>query len=110
MKARVTNKALRENWAVAIGYCQAHYLLYYEIPVYYTAGVYGWNSDVYVFDGTVISTGYRPAGTRRIDWRTLDAYEKKAQDIVTNKGLSYHHKQCQVRALLNEVLSKAVEK
>lgn len=107
MTVRITNKALRENGAVAIGYCQAHYLLYYETPVYYTAGVYGWNSDVYSIDGILISTGYRPAGTRRIDYDIIEAYEKMAQDIVCDNSVSYYHKQCRVRVLLNEVLSKA---
>ena len=110
MKVKTTNKALREAQAIEIGYCRMKWLLTYEEPVYYTSGVYGWNSDVYSIDGMIISTGYRPAGTRHIDYKTLGVYEGMAQDIINDDSLSYYHKQCRVRALLNEVLSKAVEK
>lgn len=110
MKARVTNKMLRENQAIKVGYCAMTYLLRYEEPVYYTSGVYGWNSDVYNIDGIIVSTGYRPAGTRRIDYKTIEVYEGMARDIADDDSLSYYHKKCRVRALLNELLSKAVEK
>lgn len=110
MKVKTTNKALRDAQAIKIGYCAMSYLLAYEEPVYYTSGVYGWNSDVYNIDGVIVSTGYRPAGTRRIDYKTIEVYEGMAKDIATDNSFSYYHKQCRVRALLNELLSKAVEK
>lgn len=110
MKAKVTNKMLKEECAVCIGYCQAWYLLYYENPKYYTCGVYGWNSDVYDIEGTLISTGYRPAGTMRIDSDLLDTYNNMAQDIVSDREIGEYYKRERVRSLLNEVLSKAVEK
>ena len=110
MKVKITNKMLREEQAITVPYCDMNWLLTYEEPIYYTSGVYGWNSDVYNIDGIIISTGYRPAGTRRIAYDTIRAYEKMAQDIVTDNSLSYYHKRCRVRVLLNEVLSKAVEK
>ena len=43
-------------------------------PNFYTAGVYGWNSDVYVIGyDTVIVTGYRPFGNTELPRSVIDA-------------------------------------
>lgn len=110
MKVKTTNKALREAQAIKIGYNAMNWLLTYENPIYYTCGVYGWNSDVYDVGGVIVSTGYRPAGTRYIGYEIVRIYNGMARDIIDDDSLSYYHKQCRVRALLNELLSKAVEK
>ena len=68
-------------------------------PDYYTAGVYGWNCDVYVIAGLAICTGYRPAaGVRAVGVRELadacrgaDAATRDrllAAWIVTNREMS----------------------
>lgn len=46
---------------VRVGYCDLQDALAGIRPDYYTAGVYGWNCDVYVIAGLTICTGYRPA-------------------------------------------------
>ena len=63
-KRRVTVKCIRESERVGVptirvGYCGAQWLLSYLTPAYYTAGVYGWNCDVYTVAGLNICTGYR---------------------------------------------------
>lgn len=63
-KRRVTARCLRESEragapTVRVGYCGAQWLLSYLTPAYYTAGVYGWNCDVYTVAGLTICTGYR---------------------------------------------------
>lgn len=63
-KRRVTARCLRESEragvpTVRVGYCGAQWLLSYLTPAYYTAGVYGWNCDVYTVAGLIICTGYR---------------------------------------------------
>ena len=63
-KQRVTAKCIREAEhagapTVRVGYCGAQWLLSYLTPAYYTAGVYGWNCDVYTIAGLTICTGYR---------------------------------------------------
>lgn len=63
-KRRVTAKCIREAEragapTVRVGYCGAQWLLSYLTPAYYTAGVYGWNCDVYTVAGLTICTGYR---------------------------------------------------
>lgn len=63
-KYRTTAKAVRDAMragapTVALGYCELQHLLGCADPVAYTAGVYGWNFDVYRLGGLTICTGYR---------------------------------------------------
>ena len=63
-KQRVTARCIREAEragapTVRVGYCDAEWLLSYLTPAYYTAGIYGWNCDVYTIAGLTICTGYR---------------------------------------------------
>ena len=63
-KQRITARCIREAEragapTVRVGYCGAQWLLSYLTPAYYTAGVYGWNCDVYTIAGLTICTGYR---------------------------------------------------
>lgn len=72
MKLNITRKHAKALGLpiIELGYCEIQRLLDiagYE-PTYYTSGVYGWNSDLYVIhlkDGrtAIICTGYRPFGT-----------------------------------------------
>ena len=65
-KRRVTARCIRETEragypTVRVGYCDLQGALSGITPDYYTAGVYGWNCDVYTIAGLTICTGYRPA-------------------------------------------------
>lgn len=65
MKTQTTKKAIMSAYrnVIKVGYCDMQDALKWREPNYYTAGVYGWNSDVYVINSnTVIVTGYRPFG------------------------------------------------
>lgn len=83
MKFKTTAKALREGYytIISAGYCELQNLLSYESPIAYSAGVYGWNFDVYVFDGVAIATGYRgmPSQNDRNDYALAREYDAKAQ-------------------------------
>lgn len=64
--SQTTARRLREAEAagrptVRVGYCELQDALQGIEPAYYTAGLYGWNCDVYVIAGLAICTGYRPA-------------------------------------------------
>lgn len=81
-KFRTTNKEMmNEALTYAVGYCDLQNLFHYKNAVAYTAGTYGWNSDIYLLNGnTYISTGYRPCGYRLADgwiYRALDRYAEK---------------------------------
>lgn len=79
-KYRTTAKAIRDAMragtpTVALGYCELQSLLSCADPEAYTAGVYGWNFDIYRLGGLTICTGYR--GMIGIDVDTTTA-EKAA--------------------------------
>ena len=76
-KQRVTARCIREAESagrptVRVGYGDLQGALSGITPDYYTAGVYGWNCDVYTIAGLTICTGYRPAaGVRAVGVREL---------------------------------------
>lgn len=76
-KRRVTARCIREaeragRPTVRVGYCELRGVLSGITPDYYTAGVYGWNCDIYAIAGLTICTGYRPAaGVRAVGVREL---------------------------------------
>lgn len=103
-KHRVTARYIRETQkagqpTVCVGYCDLQNVLAGIDPVYYTAGIYGWNCDVYTIAGLTICTGYRPAaGVRAVGVRELasacrDA-DPKIRDllfadwIITNRKMA----------------------
>lgn len=79
MKTRVTRKDIMSSGkrVIAISYCAASRLLSCINLRYYTAGVYGWNADVYEFDNIYIVTGYRPFG-QHVNYDMLKKYEAEA--------------------------------
>ena len=91
-KQRVTARCLREaeragRPTVRVGYCDLYGALSGIDPDYYTAGVYGWNCDVYVIAGLAICTGYRPAaGVRAVGVREL-AEACRGADTATRDRL-----------------------
>ena len=101
MKYKTTAKALREGYytIISAGYCELQTLLNYERPIAYSAGVYGWNFDVYEFDGVAIATGYRgmPSQNSLSNYQLIKEYNGKAEG-----------KSCEERkALLKEFIQKA---
>ena len=63
-KQRTTARSIRESMragtpTVYVGYCDAWAMLSGITPDYYTAGIYGWNCDIYRIAGLTICTGYR---------------------------------------------------
>lgn len=101
MKYRTTQKAVKGNFSkvFAVGYCGLASLLHFEQPRAYTCGVYGWNADVYEFDGVAIATGYRPFG-QDIPATIVRKYEERARDIVWNLAIKYEKRREAVEALL----------
>lgn len=91
-KQRVTARCIREaeqagRPTVRVGYCDLYGVLSGIEPDYYTAGVYGWNCDVYTIAGLTICTGYRPAaGVRAVGVREL-ADACKDADAATRDRL-----------------------
>lgn len=76
-------------------------------PNFYTAGVYGWNSDVYVIDHeTVIVTGYRPFGNMELPREVIDTLNKCAESIT--RYFDYDMAEISLRTNL-DVLASGIE-
>lgn len=98
MKTKTTRteiyKEFGKNRTFYFGYCVIQHLesALQERPYMYTAGVYGWNADIYPFRFFAICTGYRPFGcendTIRDIIRRYDAeicnvpYDKRQQFLL----------------------------
>ena len=85
MKTQITKKAIMSAYrnVIKVGYCDLQDALKWREPNFYTAGVYGWNSDVYVIDcDTVIVTGYRPFGNMELTREVIDTLNKCAESIT----------------------------
>ena len=85
MKTQITKKAIMSAFenVIRVGYCDMQSALTWREPNFYTAGVFGWNADVYVIDyDTVIVTGYRPFGNMELPREVIDTLNKCAESIT----------------------------
>lgn len=85
MKTKITKKAIMSAYrnVIKVGYCDMQDALKWSEPNFYTAGVNGWNSDVYVIDyDTVIVTGYRPFGNVELPREVIDTLNKCAVSVT----------------------------
>lgn len=76
MKTKRTMRDIKSQYPtiIQVNYCDAQNMLCMDDPAAYTAGVYGWNADIYpIASGVAICTGYRPFGVSR--------YEKRAREM-----------------------------
>ena len=73
-------------------------------PNFYTAGVFGWNADVYVIDcDTVIVTGYSPFGNMELPREVIDTLNKCAESIT--RYCDYDMAKISLRNNLDELAS-----
>lgn len=105
-KFKVTNSEVRKsgNFVVCAGYCELQNLLYYEHPIAYTCGQYGWNYDVFCPGnyGLLIATGYRGMPGKRA--RGISAYDNAASFVLHSGLFSYNEKRETLRMLVNEFI------
>ena len=85
MKTKTTKRAIMQAYenVIKVDYCDLQDALKWREPNFYTAGVYGWNSDVYVIDyDTVIVTGRRPFGNIELPREVINTLNKCAVSIT----------------------------
>ena len=106
MKYKTTQKAIKEKFRYIIytGYAELQSLLKHVEPIAYTAGVYGWNADIYTIDGVAIVTGYRPFGNIRADYDICEKYESEANQIIKSV---YNYEER--KTALDDLISKFIE-
>lgn len=102
MKCKTTRKAIVNGGGniCYCGYCDMWHLLRNHDAVAYTAGVYGWNFDVFEVYGLTICTGYRGMPGKRLEG--VQEYEEEAREILSNYNLNYDEARAKVEALLKE--------
>lgn len=84
MKCRITRRSIFvtcKNIKCA-GFGDLQYLLQNHEPFAYTAGIYGWNFDVYNVYGVTICTGYRGMPGERL--KGIEKYEQMARVATGN--------------------------
>ena len=114
MKYRTTKKAVLNGYArvYRAGCAELQHLLGTYEAVAYTAGMYGWNADIYdlgaladsVYD-VAICTGYRPFG-REIPGNLAKEYNDKAEALC---GEDYHATRRALRELRAEFLQAILD-
>ena len=107
MKFKTTRKAIVNGFAnvKCAGYCDLQNLLRNHEPIAYTAGVYGWNFNVYDVYGVTICTGYRNMPGSLLEH--IREYEAKAAAIWSwDNKTPFEEKQKAVENLLKEFCLK----
>lgn len=106
MKMQTTIKNVKNNAKnlVYIPYGGASNLLQTTEPIAYTKGVYGWNFDVYEFDGLTICTGYRYMPGRCAN--NYEEYNEKAREILKSR-LPYEDQKKAINQLLRKFIAQA---
>lgn len=110
MKVKITEKQLKNSYKniISVNYCGLQYLLNRINANYYTAGIYGWKSDVYVINNnTVIVTGYKPIGNIKPEYKIIDKYNAAAEKII--KKYSYDQQQKKLASLLNNFVKEVTK-
>jgi hypothetical protein len=99
-KIKAKKTEMKQNYKIlGVGYCDMQYLLMYQQPISYSAGVDGWACDYYYIKDVVISTGCSYIDTKNMskDYKIIREYENKARDLNTSE---------EVNALLFELIDK----
>lgn len=112
MKEKITEKRVKEMYGkvIRIAYCNLQTLLRYEEPKYYTAGVYGWNADIYQVDSDVaIVTGYRPFGNVKVDYKIQREFEEKAMKIISKFPFGNEKARKEIKELLLKFVNETIK-
>lgn len=110
MKTRFTRKQIKDSnkLVIALGYCDATYLLSSLEVKGYTAGIYGWDCDVLQYNYNIaITTGYRPIG-HRPSYDLVKEYEEKAIEVYRRYSKE-NDIDTRLLYLLDEFINKVIE-
>lgn len=108
-KTKTTAKAIKGSYkkCYSAGYCDLQFLLSRIEPLYYHAGVYGWDYDVYIIDDVAIFTGYRypSSGIKHIPYEITEKYDKQAKKIIDE---TYPNKYANVSDALKNLINDMI--
>ena len=112
MSRQVTRNFIKEGFknVIKVGYCELQDLLQLLNCDYYTAGIYGWNADIYIIDSnTVIVTGYRAFGNIVSKYEINKKYNKKANEIMIQYPKKYEERKEELNELLQQYIKETLE-
>lgn len=119
MNIKFTTKSINDHFSfvITIPYCELQHLLMPLERVGYTCGTYGWNSDIYEFsnvsricyNGTCISTGYRPVKGYRPSTEKIRFYDTLALNIMKDNNLSYVESADKLAELTNNFIAECLQ-
>lgn len=97
IKTQIKNKDLKSyaqymNKPIIAAGADALNIIKKYSPVFYTAGVYGWNADIYIFNDFILAAGYRPPTGSTVPYKIIEKYS-------TGKNSTGDH----TRAFLNAI-------
>ena len=108
MKVKVTKKSIKENFrnVYQLSMTKAQTIFYGQSPAYYTAGIYGWNCDVYIIDEfTAVTVGYRPFGDYLPEAIEKDMV-KKAERVRESSRYNYAETTRKISAIRANAFSR----
>ena len=119
-KIKTTAKAIKETYKKCYSayYGSLQFLLSRIEPLYYHAGVYGWDYDVYIIDDDVaIFMGGRcpSSGIKRIPYEVAEKYDKYAKKIIdanydytdsANQSYKYKFVSDVLKNLINDMITE----
>ena len=116
LKARITNKELREGYyTIELSYGAAQNILKFQPARFYNYGVYGWNYDVYELDWNLaICTGYRPVKSipeklNKQAREIVKKYDKKAEALRSWDYKKYENYRKAIDRLYNNMVTELNE-
>ena len=110
-KLRATKKDINNAfyYLIEIGYADIQYLTMFKMPAYYTCGINGWNSDVYIVNNnTAIVTGYKPFGNIHPDYEIIKKYNGKAEKIYKNWDIDQKTKEKKINKLFDKFIMEVI--
>nr|DAT23282.1 MAG TPA: hypothetical protein [Caudoviricetes sp.] len=79
-----------------------------EEPFAYTAGVYGWNANIYDLNGIALVTGYRTFGEISPSWELIEKYEQKAKEVI-DLIYNYEERKEALKTLIDSFLEEVIK-
>lgn len=106
-KRRITQREVKATHTavIRIGYRTIQRLFKHEQPYAYTAGVYGWNADIYSFGNVAIVTGYSAFGDITPPFELVATYETKAF-AIDEGGYTWEERKQLKRKLISEFIEE----
>ena len=106
-KTFITTPELNRRYShvIRIPYCALQKTLKLESPMYYNAGTYGWNYDVYDFDDVAIVTGYRNMPGRDIDSDFLRGTDDWS-GVLLKTSIDYETTRAALRIMIDSVIER----